>query len=146
MRYNTPMLLWSIHPEYLDTQGLVALWREGLLAQKVLREKTKGFKHHPQLDRFKRHPSPLCAIATYLEYVRKEALKRGYHFDRKKNGLGRTRIQMVIGLCAFPASFVAGALWEGVGMLVPFYLSLILTVLSGILLLFVKKSNSELNS
>jgi len=54
--------------------------------------------------------------------------------------------QMVIGLCTFPASFVAGVLWEGVGMLAPFYLSLILTVLSGILLLFVKKSNSELNS
>ena len=85
------MRLWSVHPEYLDTQGLIALWREGLLAQKVLRGKTKGYKHHPQLDRFKNHPSPLRAIATYLDAVRKEALKRGYRFDRRKIGKGRTK-------------------------------------------------------
>jgi len=30
------MRLWSLHPRYLDAKGLVALWREGLLAQKVL--------------------------------------------------------------------------------------------------------------
>jgi len=47
--------------------------------------------------------------------------------------------QMVIGLCALPASFVAGVLWDTLGFLVPFYLSLILTLVSGIMLLFVKK-------
>jgi MFS family permease len=47
--------------------------------------------------------------------------------------------QMVIGLCALPASFIAGMLWDTLGILVPFYFSLILTVISGILLFFVKK-------
>jgi hypothetical protein len=103
--YNIPMRLWSIHPEYLDTQGLVALWREGLLAQKVLRGKTKGFKHHPQLDRFKKHPSPLRAIATYLESVRKEALKRGYRFDEKKIGRGRTRTRIRVSRRELKAEF-----------------------------------------
>jgi len=30
------MRLWSIHPKYLDRQGLLAVWRESLLAQSVL--------------------------------------------------------------------------------------------------------------
>ena len=47
--------------------------------------------------------------------------------------------QMIIGLCALPASFVAGVLWDTLGILVPFYLSLILTLVSGIMLLFIKK-------
>jgi hypothetical protein len=29
---------------------LVAVWREGLLAQAVLQGKTNGYKNHPQLD------------------------------------------------------------------------------------------------
>ncbi|MFB0566565.1 MAG: MFS transporter [Candidatus Aminicenantaceae bacterium] len=51
--------------------------------------------------------------------------------------------QMVTGLCAFPASFLAGVLWETFGMSAPFYFSLILTIISGILLLFVKKPVSH---
>jgi MFS family permease len=47
--------------------------------------------------------------------------------------------QMIIGLCALPASFVAGVLWDTLGFLVPFYLSLILTLVSGIMLLFIKR-------
>jgi MFS family permease len=47
--------------------------------------------------------------------------------------------QMVIGLCALPASFIAGVLWDTMGFLVPFYVSLILTIISGIMLFFVKK-------
>lgn len=47
------MRLWSVHPKYLDVRGLVALWREGLLAQAVLRGRTKGYLHHPQLERFR---------------------------------------------------------------------------------------------
>ncbi|WP_338140756.1 pyrimidine dimer DNA glycosylase/endonuclease V [Candidatus Nitrotoga sp. 1052] len=27
------MRLWTLHPCYLDSRGLVALWREALLAQ-----------------------------------------------------------------------------------------------------------------
>ena len=78
------MRLWSIHPEYLDAKGLVALWREGLLAQKVLLGKTRGYKHHPQLLRFRKHNNSLGAIASYLRCVHEEAVKRGYDFNRSK--------------------------------------------------------------
>ena len=78
------MRLWSIHPEYLDAKGLVALWREGLLAQKVLLGETTGYKNHPQLARFKNYKNPLGAIASYLRCVVEEANKRGYNFDSNK--------------------------------------------------------------
>jgi hypothetical protein len=73
--------LWTIHPKYLDVKGLVALWREGLLAQKVLQNKTKGYKHHPQLIRFRAQHRPVATIAGFLKGVHEEALRRGYHFD-----------------------------------------------------------------
>jgi hypothetical protein len=76
--------LWSLHPSYLDTKGLLAVWREGLLAQKILEGKTKGYKNHPQLDRFKKHPAPKTAIGNYLLGVWKEADSRGYSFTRSK--------------------------------------------------------------
>lgn len=38
------MRLWVSHPKYLDCKGLVALWRESLLARKVLKGKTKGWR------------------------------------------------------------------------------------------------------
>lgn len=75
------MRLWSIHPRYLDSKGLVALWREGLLAQKVLLGNTNGYKHHPQLNRFKDTSNPPGAIATYLRYVLDAADNRGFSFD-----------------------------------------------------------------
>jgi hypothetical protein len=78
------MRLWSIHPKYLDAQGLVALWRETLLAQKVLAGKTKGYKHHPQLIRFRNTKVPMAAIGTYLHHIEIEAQARNYHFDRSK--------------------------------------------------------------
>lgn len=78
------MRLWSLHPQYLDTRGLTALWREGLLAQAVLTGKTRGYVHHPQLNRFREVTSPQDLIATYLRIVHDEATKRGYHFDRSK--------------------------------------------------------------
>lgn len=78
------MRLWSIHPGYLDSKGLVALWREGLLAQNVLRGNTKGYRNHPQLKRFKNTKNPIGAIASYLRYVVHEADSRGYKFDRSK--------------------------------------------------------------
>jgi hypothetical protein len=73
-----------LHPKYLDAKGLVALWREGLLAQKVLAGNTRGYRNHPQLDRFRKCSNPLAAIATYLGGVEGEAVKRGYHFDSSK--------------------------------------------------------------
>ena len=78
------MRLWSIHPCYLDSKGLVALWREGLLAQKVLQGKTKGYRNHPQLIRFKNTKNPQGAIASYLRGVIAEAGKRKYKFDATK--------------------------------------------------------------
>lgn len=80
------MRLWSLHPRYLDPQGLVALWREGLLAQAVLRGRTKGYRLHPQLQRFRAHASPRSAINAYLAEVHAEASRRGYSFDRSKIG------------------------------------------------------------
>jgi hypothetical protein len=84
------MRIWSLHPKYLDTQGLVALWREALLAQKVLQGKTKGYQNHPQLIRFRSHPNPVAAIATYLFAVHAESIRRGYTFDVSKIGGRRT--------------------------------------------------------
>lgn len=75
------MRIWSIHPQYLDAKGLVALWRETLLAQAVLLGRTKGYTRHPQLDRFRAAPSPLASLAAYLRAIREEATKRGYRFD-----------------------------------------------------------------
>jgi len=80
------MRLWSLHPRYLDAQGLVALWREALLARAVLRGKTRGYKHHPQLARFRQHPQPVSAINSYLSRVHAEATARGYSFDAGKVG------------------------------------------------------------
>jgi hypothetical protein len=78
------MRLWSIHPRYLDAKGLVALWREGLLAQHVLLGLTKGYRQHPQLIRFRAVVEPVSAIGFYLAAVANEADRRGYHFDRSK--------------------------------------------------------------
>ncbi|HWK53640.1 MAG TPA: pyrimidine dimer DNA glycosylase/endonuclease V [Hyphomicrobiales bacterium] len=80
------MRLWSLHPRYLDSKGLVALWREALLARAVLRGETRGYQHHPQLERFRAHPSPRLAINAYLAAVQREASVRGYRFDRSKIG------------------------------------------------------------
>lgn len=78
------MRLWSLHPEYLDRAGLTACWREGLLAKKVLEGGTKGYRNHPQLQRFKDLADPLSAINTYLYAIVDEAERRGYKFDRSK--------------------------------------------------------------
>ena len=78
------MRLWSLHPKYLDRQGLTAVWREGLLAQAVLRGRTKGYRSHPQLDRFLDSGRPFALIASYLHGVRDEAIARGYEFDRTR--------------------------------------------------------------
>lgn len=78
------MRIWSIHPKYLDSKGIVALWRETLLAKKVLEGNTTGYKNHPQLNRFKRADHPLDYINQYLSSVYKEALKRDYNFNKDK--------------------------------------------------------------
>lgn len=78
------MRLWSLHPQYLDSKGLVALWREGLLAQHVLMGWTRAYTNHPQLERFRAAHNTPGAIASYLRGVADEAERRGYHFDRSK--------------------------------------------------------------
>ncbi|SMC24418.1 hypothetical protein SAMN02746041_01982 [Desulfacinum hydrothermale DSM 13146] len=78
------MRLWSLHPKYLDAKGLVALWREGLLAKAVLQGRTRGYTHHPQLVRFREAHNPLQAVNAYLHGVLLEAQARGYRFDETK--------------------------------------------------------------
>ena len=78
------MRLWSLHPRYLDATGLVALWRETLLAPAVLHGQTRGYRHHPQLRRFQQCTDPPAAIAAYLWPVHAEATRRGYRFDATK--------------------------------------------------------------
>ncbi len=90
------MRLWSIHPHYLDVKGLVALWREGLLARKVLEGKTKGYTHHPQLLRFKKTKDPLKTIDMYLEVVAQEGSRRGYAFDTTKIRLHQKVVKMPV--------------------------------------------------
>ncbi len=78
------MGIWSLHPSYLDSKGLVALWRETLLAKHVLEGKTTGYKNHPQLNRFKACPEPLSALNRYLMLVFDESIQRGFNFDKSK--------------------------------------------------------------
>lgn len=77
------MRLWTIHPRFLDTKGLLAVWREGLLALHVLAGKTKGYMQHPQLERWRKavpkHPEK--GVATYLREIHKESRSRFYRFD-----------------------------------------------------------------
>lgn len=90
------MRLWSLHPKYLDAAGLVAVWREGLLAQAVLRGRTRGYRHHPQVTRFRECPHPVAAIAAYLRGVHDEACRRGYCFDQRRIAHTRTRVRLVV--------------------------------------------------
>lgn len=78
------MRLWSLHPKYLDKLGLLGLWREALLAQKVLLGETTGYRNHPQLVRFKNTRDPVLYIGTYLYYVHLEGISRGYRFNQEK--------------------------------------------------------------
>jgi hypothetical protein len=90
------MRLWSIHPSLLDRQGLIALWREGLLAQKVLLGQTKGYRFHPQLARFKAKKNPVAAISTYLWAVADEGRARDYSFDVSKIAMRRRVVSMTV--------------------------------------------------
>ncbi len=100
------MRIWSIHPKYLDAKGIVALWRETLLAKHVLEGKTRGFKNHPQLNRFKNLKYPVDAINEYLDHVFTEAILRGYQFDGTKisRPFKKTKIKVTSGQLEFEAS------------------------------------------
>lgn len=90
------MRLWSLHPRYLDARGLVALWRESLLAQAVLAGRTRGYTQHPQLQRFIEAPAPDMYIAAYLRAVHAESVRRGFRFDESKidHGEGVTPLKV----------------------------------------------------
>lgn len=78
------MRLWSLHPSCLDQKGLVAAWREGLLARAVLADTTLGYRNHPQLERFKESSHPHLLVDSYLRPLAQEAERRGYSFDQSK--------------------------------------------------------------
>src|SRR5215472_6974918 len=90
------MRIWSLHPSLLDAAGLVALWREGLIAQRVLLGQTKGYRFHPQLERFRATRNPVATISTYLWAVVDEAKSRGYNFDASKIATGRRAISIPV--------------------------------------------------
>lgn len=89
------MRLWSLHPKYLDNKGLVALWREALLAKAVLEGKTVGYTNHPQLIRFRESDHSIECINQYLKHVHDESIERGYNFDRRKIDLFSYSKQLV---------------------------------------------------
>ena len=78
------MRIWSVHPRHLDRQGLVACWRETLLAQAVLAGRTAGYTRHPQLVRFREHDDPVSLVGAYLHGLADEADARRYRFDRSR--------------------------------------------------------------
>ena len=88
------MRLWTLHPRHLDSVGLVSVWRKALLARQVLRGKTRAYRNHPQLQRFRKHPSPVSAVNAYLHAVYEEAVERGYAFDKSKLGAVRNRARL----------------------------------------------------
>ncbi|MBN2351980.1 MAG: DNA lyase [Spirochaetales bacterium] len=90
------MRLWSLHPRYLDAKGLVAVWREALLARLVLQGRTRGYRRHPQLERFRAAPRPLAAINEYLRIIFREAERRGYRFDRRKLGPRSLTVRLTV--------------------------------------------------
>ena len=106
------MRIWTLHPKYLDTKGLVALWREALLAKHVLEEKTVGYLNHPQLTRFKQAEKPIECINQYLSHVYKESRLRGYNFNRDKIdwGFNPTKLNVTTGQLRYEKTHLLGKL------------------------------------
>jgi hypothetical protein len=106
------MRLWSLHPTYLDAKGLVAVWREGLLALAVIRGNTVGYRNHPQLIRFAKQQHPVEAMKCYLQNILKESDLRGYHFDSTKIGHAGTcnKIKVTKGQLQYEMNHLLGKL------------------------------------
>jgi hypothetical protein len=105
--------LWTLHPGHLDARGLVALWREALLAQAVLLGRTRGYRNHPQLTRFRETRDPIAAIACYLRGIHDEATARGYRFDASRITKTRRRAETIAettGQLRYEWSHLAGKL------------------------------------
>jgi len=73
-----------------------------------------------------------------IEPVQKAFISELSPPDFRASTLGA--FQMITGLFALPASLVAGLLWVSIGDYAPFYLSLSLTIVAAVLLLFVKEN------
>lgn len=107
------MRLWTLHPQYLDTKGLLAVWREALLARKVLEGNTVGYKNHPQLVRFKASEDPISAINVFLQAIFDESCKRGFCFDKTKlQQLKSTSIPATSGQVAYEATHLKNKLFR----------------------------------
>ena len=105
------MRIWSLHPAAIDRRGLVAGWREALLAQAVLAGRTRGYLSHPQLERFRADPEPLVAIGAYLSGIADEAAARGYRFDVTRievPGRADGRLEVTTGQLAFEHAHLLG--------------------------------------
>jgi len=95
------------------------------------------------------HPMIILSFILYgahkgaLEPVQKTFVSEIAPKEFRASCLGG--FQMVTGLCALPASLIAGMLWESFGIFVPFYFSLIMTTISGIMLLFIKRPIDSIN-
>lgn len=118
------MRLWSIHPSLLDQKGLCGMWREGLLAMKVLRGETRGYRFHPQLDRFKAHSNPYGALTQFMHGILEESKVRGYRFDESKlpSCTQSHRISVTYGQVHFEVGLLATKLQHrGTVSRIPFY-------------------------
>jgi hypothetical protein len=106
------MRIWSLHPKYLDSRGLVALWRETLLAKHVLQGKTKGYINHPQLNRFKKLKRPVEAVDQYLKAVLVEAESRGYNFnaDKISEKFGKIKMNITKGQMTYESAHLLNKL------------------------------------
>lgn len=78
------MRLLSIHPKYLDKHALIALWREGLLAQKALSDGASVGKDSVHLVNFKNKANPVRAIGSYLSFVAAEGAKQGCRLNHER--------------------------------------------------------------
>lgn len=103
--------MWSVHPSYLDAAGLNGAWREGLLAKAVLEGRTKSYKNHPQLIRFRGNPK---LINNYLYHLWAEGKCRGYNYDKNKIGslVEDGRIKVSLGQIVYEALHLLGKLWS----------------------------------
>jgi len=75
-----------------------------------------------------------------LEPVQKAFVSELAPEEYRASSLGG--FQMVVGLFALPSSLIAGLLWDQVGVYTPFYVSLSLTVLATVMLVFVKEKRA----
>ena len=84
----------------------------------------------------------LCFVSYGLHKAAMEPVQKTLVSELSPDGLRASTLgayQMIIGLCAFPSSFAAGLLWNTIGKATPLHISLILTILSAVLLSFVKE-------